>query len=70
MQRSLALTTLRHFALRRKLCSLTIRQTAAMSTLLINQTKYSWLKELGLSEENDGVYNGTWGGKGEVRRED
>ncbi|XP_041088292.1 alpha-aminoadipic semialdehyde dehydrogenase [Polyodon spathula] len=42
------------------------RQTAAMSTLLINQQKYSWLKELGLKEENDGVYNGTWGGKGEV----
>ncbi|MBN3280530.1 AL7A1 dehydrogenase, partial [Polyodon spathula] len=37
-----------------------------MSTLLINQQKYSWLKELGLKEENDGVYNGTWGGKGEV----
>ncbi|MGH0171972.1 UNVERIFIED_CONTAM: hypothetical protein FKN15_065981 [Acipenser sinensis] len=37
-----------------------------MSTLLINQPKYSWLKELGLKEENDGVYNGTWGGKGEV----
>lgn len=38
-----------------------------MSTLLINQSKYSWLKELGLSEDNDGVYNGAWGGKGEVR---
>ncbi|KAK2823548.1 hypothetical protein Q7C36_020148 [Tachysurus vachellii] len=66
MQRTLALASLRHFALRKKLCSLSIRQTAAMSTLLINQPKYSWLKELGLSEENPGVYNGTWGGKGEV----
>lgn len=70
MQRTLALASLRHFALRKKLCSLTIRHTAAMSTLLINQPKYSWLKELGLSEENPGVYNGTWGGKGEVRTGD
>lgn len=67
MQRTLTVTALRHIALRKKLCSLTIRQTAAMSTLLINQPKYAWLKELGLSEDNDGVYNGTWGGKGEVR---
>lgn len=67
MQRTLAFTAVRHIALRKKLWSLTLRQTAAMSTLLINQPKYSWLKELGLSEENDGVYNGTWGGKGEVR---
>uniref|UniRef100_A0A3Q2U667 aldehyde dehydrogenase (NAD(+)) n=1 Tax=Fundulus heteroclitus TaxID=8078 RepID=A0A3Q2U667_FUNHE len=43
-----------------KLCS------AAMSSLLINQPKYSWLKELGLSEDNPGVYNGSWGGSGEV----
>lgn len=39
-----------------------------MSTLLINQPKYAWLKELGLSEDNDGVYNGNWGGKGEVKQ--
>lgn len=37
-----------------------------MSTLLINQPQYAWLKELGLREENDGVYNGSWGGRGEV----
>ncbi|XP_043833211.1 alpha-aminoadipic semialdehyde dehydrogenase isoform X2 [Dromiciops gliroides] len=37
-----------------------------MSTLLINQSQYSWLKDLGLKEENEGVYNGTWGGRGEV----
>ncbi|NP_001016377.1 alpha-aminoadipic semialdehyde dehydrogenase [Xenopus tropicalis] len=37
-----------------------------MSSLLINQPEYSWLKELGLKEDNEGVYNGTWGGKGEV----
>ncbi|MGH0171246.1 UNVERIFIED_CONTAM: hypothetical protein FKN15_060574 [Acipenser sinensis] len=53
-------------AFRRKVLFSCYRQTAAMSTLLINQPKYSWLKELGLKEENDGVYNGTWGGKGEV----
>ncbi|XP_044518342.1 alpha-aminoadipic semialdehyde dehydrogenase isoform X2 [Gracilinanus agilis] len=37
-----------------------------MSTLLINQPQYSWLKDLGLKEENEGVYNGAWGGRGEV----
>lgn len=37
-----------------------------MSTLLINQAQYAWLKELGLREENEGVYNGSWGGRGEV----
>lgn len=37
-----------------------------MSGLLINQPKYSWLKELGLSEDNPGVYNGSWGGSGEI----
>ncbi|XP_078009224.1 alpha-aminoadipic semialdehyde dehydrogenase isoform X2 [Phascolarctos cinereus] len=39
---------------------------ARMSALLINQPQYSWLKDLGLKEENEGVYNGTWGGRGEV----
>ncbi|GAB5566653.1 aldehyde dehydrogenase X [Prionailurus iriomotensis] len=37
-----------------------------MSTLLINQAQYAWLKELGLREENEGVYNGSWGGRGEI----
>uniref|UniRef100_A0A8C8K0K2 Alpha-aminoadipic semialdehyde dehydrogenase n=1 Tax=Oncorhynchus tshawytscha TaxID=74940 RepID=A0A8C8K0K2_ONCTS len=50
----------------RKLFTISYQQSAAMSTLLINQSKYAWLKELGLSEDNDGVYNGNWGGKGEV----
>ena len=36
--------------------------------LMIDEEKYSWLKDLGLKAENDGVYNGTWGGKGEVRK--
>ncbi|XP_074787568.1 alpha-aminoadipic semialdehyde dehydrogenase isoform X2 [Athene noctua] len=39
---------------------------AAMSTLLVNQPRYAWLRELGLQEENPGVYNGRWGGGGEV----
>uniref|UniRef100_A0A672MRZ8 aldehyde dehydrogenase (NAD(+)) n=1 Tax=Sinocyclocheilus grahami TaxID=75366 RepID=A0A672MRZ8_SINGR len=37
-----------------------------MSTLLVNRPQYSWLTELGLSEDNDGVYNGSWGGQGQV----
>lgn len=42
------------------------RPSAAMSSLLIQQPKYSWLKELGLKEDNPGVFNGSWGGSGEV----
>ncbi|XP_004854516.1 alpha-aminoadipic semialdehyde dehydrogenase isoform X2 [Heterocephalus glaber] len=42
------------------------RPTSFMSTLLINEPQYAWLKELGLLEENEGVYNGSWGGQGEV----
>nr|CAB3219603.1 alpha-aminoadipic semialdehyde dehydrogenase [Phallusia mammillata] len=30
------------------------------SNLLINQPQYSWLKELGLKEDNEGVFDGTW----------
>jgi len=35
------------------------------SSYLINDPKYSWLKDLGLAEENLGVYNGAWKGSGE-----
>uniref|UniRef100_I3M449 aldehyde dehydrogenase (NAD(+)) n=1 Tax=Ictidomys tridecemlineatus TaxID=43179 RepID=I3M449_ICTTR len=49
-----------------KLLGLWNRPAAFMSTLLINQPHYTWLKELGLREENEGVYNGSWGGQGEV----
>uniref|UniRef100_A0A674PIJ4 Aldehyde dehydrogenase 7 family, member A1 n=1 Tax=Takifugu rubripes TaxID=31033 RepID=A0A674PIJ4_TAKRU len=52
--------------LRNKLKPICRQQSAAMSGLLINQPNYSWLKELGLSEDNPGVYNGSWGGSGEV----
>ena len=37
-----------------------------MSGLLINEPKYSWIKELGLQEDNPGVFDGTWGGSGPV----
>lgn len=67
MQRVLTLRLARFCTLRTKL-SLSVRPaTANMSTLLINQPQYSFLKELGLHEDNDGVYNGSWGGQGEVR---
>lgn len=41
-----------------------------MSSTLVNSTdaKYAFLKELGLQEVNDGVFDGSvWGGRGEVR---
>ncbi|CAL8276557.1 unnamed protein product [Merluccius merluccius] len=66
MQRCLTATIALHTAFRRKTFAIHCKHTAAMSTLLINQPKYAWLKELGLAEDNDGVYHGTWGGKGEV----
>lgn len=37
-----------------------------MSTLLIHHPQYAWLQDLGLREDNEGVYNGSWGGRGEV----
>jgi hypothetical protein len=36
------------------------------SNYLISDPKYSFLKQLGLSELNDGAYNGKWFGNGEV----
>ncbi|XP_071065821.1 alpha-aminoadipic semialdehyde dehydrogenase isoform X2 [Dasypus novemcinctus] len=55
-----------HVAKRNKVSGLWNTPAAFMSTLLINQPQYAWLKELGLREENEGVYNGSWGGRGEV----
>lgn len=45
-----------------------VLQTRLMSTsLLINDPKYSFLKnELGLQEDNNAVYDGSWFGSGEV----
>lgn len=37
------------------------------SELLINDPKYSWLRKLGLQEENPGVCDGTWHANGPVR---
>ena len=34
--------------------------------MLVNESKYSFLKELGIGEVNDGVYDGKWFGSGEV----
>lgn len=36
------------------------------SSFLINDSKYSFLKELGLHEENAGVYDGKWDANGNV----
>eukprot|EP01137_Pigoraptor_chileana_P018865 Opistho-2@79040 len=36
----------------------------AAGGLLVNE--FSFLKDLGITEENDGVFNGKWGGKGNV----
>uniref|UniRef100_A0A3B4BNA2 aldehyde dehydrogenase (NAD(+)) n=1 Tax=Pygocentrus nattereri TaxID=42514 RepID=A0A3B4BNA2_PYGNA len=66
MQRVVLFSALRHSALTARVHSVRLLPSAAMSTLLINQPKYAWLKELGLSEDNNGVYNGTWGGTGEI----
>ncbi|KAK0054650.1 alpha-aminoadipic semialdehyde dehydrogenase, partial [Biomphalaria pfeifferi] len=41
------------------------RWMSAMSTLLIEEPKYAWLKDLGLSSKNKGVYYGRWEGSGE-----
>ena len=64
-------------ALRRFLPSLTTKksllvrmaqnQARASSTLLVDSGgKYSFLKKLGLKADNDGVFSGKWGGRGEV----
>ena len=34
--------------------------------MLVNDPSYSWLSEIGIKEVNDGVYNGSWGGSGNV----
>ena len=36
------------------------------SGYLVNDPDYAFLKELGIEEENNGVYNGAWSGSGEV----
>ena len=38
----------------------------SQQSYLVNQPKYNFLKDLGLVEENLGVYAGKWSGSGEV----
>lgn len=40
--------------------------SVASSNLLINDPKYSFLKDLGLKEVNHGVFDGQWKGSGKV----
>ena len=44
----------------------TRKQAATMATFLIEDPKYSWLKDLGLEANNKGVFYGKWDGTGEV----
>lgn len=37
-----------------------------MSSFLINEPRYAFLKELGLTENNNGVFNGKWFANGET----
>ncbi|ESN93829.1 hypothetical protein HELRODRAFT_157787 [Helobdella robusta] len=39
---------------------------SSSSLLLIENPKYSWLKDLGLQSENPGVFHGKWTGNGKV----
>jgi aldehyde dehydrogenase family 7 protein A1 len=55
-------------------CMLSMASRACLSTtqgedLLINKEKYSFIKDLGLKADNDGVFNGTWGATGKVCRQ-
>jgi len=40
--------------------------SASGNDFLINQPKYAFLKELGLEDQNKGVYHGKWSGSGET----
>ncbi|KAK9737411.1 Aldehyde dehydrogenase family [Popillia japonica] len=51
-------------ALRVNACKVVISSRAMSSEYLVNDTKYSFLKELGLSTTNLGVFDGTWKGSG------
>lgn len=42
------------------------KQQFRMASMLINEPKFAFLKELGLGAENDGVFDGKWGGSGPV----
>ena len=42
------------------------RASSSSSSLLINDSKYQFLRDLGLKENNAGVFDGEWKGSGEV----
>lgn len=46
---------------------LSLQSSVRMTSYLIDNPKYSWLKELGLEKQNKGVYYGEWAGNGAVR---
>jgi aldehyde dehydrogenase family 7 protein A1 len=56
--------TLRTAAFRVSYNAMTMRR--AMSTAALSYSKYPFLKELGLKEDNPGCYNGRWFGSGNV----
>ena len=69
----MALSSVRSLGSRflRHRCILSITPRVYLSSdkgqdLLINKENYSFIKDLGLKEDNDGVFNGAWGGNGEV----
>ena len=41
-------------------------QIRTMASFLVDEPKYGFLKDLGLSQKNLGVFNGKWMGSGEV----
>ena len=45
-----------------------LRAMSSNADLLINDSKYSWLKDLGLKADNPGVFDGTWHANGPVRK--
>ena len=42
------------------------RDIRTFSDYLVNESKYSFLKRLGLQTSNPGVFNGEWGGRGDT----
>lgn len=60
----------KHIKIARKFKSIHISLSKRMlSDYLVNNPKYSFLKDLGLNEENPGVFaeHGRWFGDGQVR---
>lgn len=50
----------------RRIFLLRTMSKASASGYLIEEPKYSFLKELGLDKKNKGVYNGSWTGNGDI----